>query len=216
MITVIIGKRTPLFEETLNKVVLVDGGMSEVERYNIGPEPVQSFFDKAQTASLFGVKKIFIISNLFENEANKKMFTDQIQSLASAPNDIVVLLESLLAPDVKKIEPFAAIKKVNEKVIKEQTFDVFSLANAFASGDRKKTWIMFQQALHHANEMEPVHGIIWWKLKDMMQKRNGYDEKVLKVLASKLISVYHESRLGGLGMSERLEEFFLTMPNLKK
>jgi len=72
---------------------------------------------------------------------------------------------------------------------------------------------MFQEVAHHSDEMEPTHGMIWWKLKDMILK-NKKDES-LKKMARELVSVYHESRLGGLGMSERLEKFFLTMPDKK-
>jgi hypothetical protein len=36
-------------------------------------------------------------------------------------------------------------------------------------------------------------------------------------MARALVAVYHEARLGsGLDMKERLEQFFLTMPDLKK
>ena len=129
---------------------------------------------------------------------------------------MVIILESILAVDTKKFETFAEVQKVLEKNTKASSFDTFALANAFATGDRKKTWIVFQEVLAHSDEMESIHGMIWWKLKDMMQKRSVYDMATLQSLAKKLVSVYHESRTGGLGMAERLEEFFLTMPSVKK
>jgi hypothetical protein len=59
--------------------------------------------------------------------------------------------------------------------------------------------------------MEKTHGMIWWKLKDMMTKKSSVPKEKLDAMARRLVSIYHESRLGGLGMKERLEEFFLTL-----
>ena len=216
MITVLVGKKTDAFDTTLKRVVLSMGKGSEIERVEISRTNAQDIIDQIQTGSPFGEKKVFIITGLFEYEDVKNNFLEQGSFLASAPNDVVVVLESILVADTKKFETFAEVQKVLEKIPKASSFDTFALANAFATGDRKKTWIVFQEVLAHSDEMESIHGMIWWKLKDMMQKRSVYDMATMQSLAKKLVAVYHESRSGGLGMAERLEEFFLTMPPVKK
>jgi len=215
MIHFIIGKRTPEFEKTLHKVLLSLGKDAESERFDASSSG-RNIFDEIQTLSLFGDKKVLIISNLFEDEDRKKAFINKLEELSQAPNDAMVLGESLLAADVKKIEKFAEIHKVLDKEKKEVAFNPFVLANTFATGDKKKTWITFQQVLANSDEMEPTHGMIWWKLKDMMQKNSVFSPKQMRDMAKTLVIAYHESRLGGLGMAERLEAFFLTMPDTGK
>ncbi len=185
----------------------------EGERIDVLEKNLSQLFDEIQTPSLFGDKKVFILRNIFENENIKKEVYDKLESLSNAPHDITILADKLLVADKKVLDKIATIHESVEKEKKAESFNPFGLANAFASGDKKKTWIMFQEVAHHSDEMEPTHGMIWWKLKDMILK-NKKDEG-LKKMARELVSVYHESRLGGLGMSERLEKFFLTMPDKK-
>lgn len=225
MIHIIAGKRNSESEKVLQGIFKElqknseKGSEKEIERVDASSLIAQNLFDEVQTPSLFGDVKIFVVSGLFENDDAKKLFMEQGKELATAPHDMVVLLDGILAPDVKKVEKFATVQKVVEKADRfaKGAYNPFSLANAFATGDKKKTWIAFQEAIAHDSEMEPLHGMIWWKLKDMVQKKGTgpFSESELRGLARKLVSVYHESRLGGLEMKERLEEFFLTMPSKK-
>lgn len=185
----------------------------EGDRVDVLEKNLSQLFDEIQTPSLFGDKKVFILRNVFENESIKKDVFDQLELVTNAPHDVVILADKLLVADKKVLEKVGTIHESKEKEIKEEKFNPFGLANTFATGDKKKTWIMFQEVLHHSDEMEPTHGMIWWKLKDMILK-NKKDES-LKNMARELVSVYHESRLGGLGMRERLEKFFLTMSDKK-
>lgn len=215
MITFLVGKKTETFQKALDKVV---SGAGEIERKNITGENINSVFDELQTHDLFGNKKTFIISGLSDSEEARKEFLDRGLELENAPNDIVVIMENLLVADVKKAEKFATVQKVEEKKSSEgkSGFDPFGLTTAFAAGDKKQAWIAFSQIVAHGDEMEPMHGLVWWKLKDMMTKRSIFSETQLQAMVRDLVSVYHESRLGGLGMRERLEKFFLTLPTIQK
>lgn len=185
----------------------------EGERIDVLEKNLSQLFDEIQTPSLFGDKKVFVLRNVFENESIKKEIYDQLESIKNAPHDVAIIADKLLVADKKVSDKIATIHESVEKEKKSESFNPFGLANAFASGDKKKTWIMFQEVAHHNDEMEPTHGMIWWKLKDMILKSKK--DESLKKMARDLVSVYHESRLGGLGMSERLEKFFLTMPDKK-
>ena len=217
MIHVIAGKRNSEFEKALQAALRGFG--DDVERVTITHENAANLFDQIRTPSLFGERKTFIISGLFDDDDVKKEFVTLGDELAKAPHDVMVTLESILAADLKKFESFAKVEKVAEKKAassfgSQGAFNPFSLANAFATGDKKKTWIAYQEVLLHDSEIEPLHGMIWWKLKDMIQKGAPLSPDT-KSLARKLVAVYHESRMGGLDMKERLEEFFLTMPSKK-
>lgn len=210
MITILVGKRTPEFEKKRTSILAPFQKTNSVEKRDT--RELVTAFDEIQTASLFGDKKIFILKDVLETDETKELFLEKVEGLAHAPHDILITTEKLLAVETKKLGPFTEIITITEKISKIPSFDPFALASAFASGDKKKTWIMFQQVAHVSDEMEPTHGMIWWKLKDMMVKKNSpFNQGQLNDMARKLVSVYHESRLGGLGMRERLEEFFLTM-----
>ncbi len=212
MINVYVGK-----QKTSPLTPLLQGeGNRTVEKVDVLEKNLSQLFDEIQTPSLFGDKKVFVLRNVFENESIKKEIYDRLESATNAPHDVAILADKLLVADKKALEKVATIhesKEVSSSADKKEAFNPFGLANAFASGDKKKTWMMFQEVAHHSDEMEPTHGMIWWKLKDMILK-NKKDES-LKKMARELVSVYHESRLGGLGMGERLEKFFLTMPDKK-
>jgi DNA polymerase III delta subunit len=181
----------------------------EGERTDVLEKNLTQLFDEIQTPSLFGDKKTFVLQNVFENETIKKEIFEKLGEVENAPHEIVIIAEKLLAADKKILEKTATLHESKEKEAKAETFNPFGLANAFATGDKKKTWIMFQEVAHHSDEMEPTHGMIWWKLKTMKMNSDTIN------LARKLVSVYHEARFGGLSMKERLEEFFLTMPEKK-
>ncbi len=210
MITILVGKRTPEFEKKRTSILAPFQKTNSIEKRDARELVIA--FDEIQTASLFGDKKLFILNGILDDEETQKIFLEKAEGLAHAPHDVLITTEKLLAAETKKLAPFAEIITVTEKVSKKQDFDPFALASAFASGDKKKTWIMFQQVAHASDEMEPTHGMIWWKLKDMMTKKNSpFNQNQLNDMARKLVSVYHESRLGGMSMRERLEEFFLTI-----
>ncbi|MDB4984486.1 MAG: hypothetical protein JWM20_665 [Patescibacteria group bacterium] len=214
MITIIVGKRTPAFEKKYQEIIAPFAELGNIERREARESAAA--FDEVQTPSLFGEKKLFILGGILDDEDAKELLIEKAESLSNAPHDILITVEKLLVGDARKLEPFAKIHTIAEKAAAKALFDPFSLVSAFAAGDKKKSWILLAQVAQ-SGEMEPTHGMIWWKLKDMMTKKNSsFNQEQLHEMARKLVSVYHESRKGGLEMRERLEEFFLTMPILKK
>ncbi len=203
MISVFIGKTSPL-------TPLLQGEGNR-ERVDVLTANLQNVFDDIQTPSLFGEKKTFVLMNVMEDDSIKKEVLERLAELSEAPHDVAIVVDSMLAADVKKFEKVGTVHKALEKEKKAEVFNPFGLANAFATGDKKKTWLAFQEVLAHEDEMEKTHGMIWWKLKDMMTKKSSVPKEKLDAMARRLVSIYHESRLGGLGMKERLEEFFLTL-----
>jgi len=212
MITFIIGQRNMAFQKALDKAVL---GVGEVERVRLNAENILRTIEDSQSPSLFGDVKVFVISDLFEDAEVKEKFWESGAALRAAPHNIIVIAESILAADLKKAESIGTVTKILEKNQKAARFDPFVLGNAFAAGDKKQSWIALQEIIAAGDEMEPTHGIIWWKLKDMMQKRSGFSDDQLKSMARNLVAAYHESRLGGLNLAQRLELFFLNLPMKK-
>ncbi len=216
MIQIIVGKRNEAFEKKLS-AVLGGFGSVTIERRDATSPSFEFFYDDVHTPSLFGDKVVYVISGVFDSDERKQEFIERGPALAHAPHEVVVLADAILAADLKKVQSFVTVHAVTEKARKEPAMNPFALANAFASGDKKKTWLLFQEVMANDDEVEKTHGMIWWKLKDMIQKKSAFNPEQLKAMARSLVAVYHEARLGsGLDMKERLEQFFLTMPDLKK
>ena len=177
---------------------------------------LQKVFEVVSSQDLFGEKKTYKIIQADATDEMKKELIDSLEQLENVGNDIVIIFEKLLAAEKKKLGSSVKIIETKTKSEPKEAFNPFSLGNAFASGDRKKTWMVFQELLQHDDEMEKTHGLIWWKLKDMMQKKNSFSQDQVKSMARDLVAAYHESRLGGIGLKERLELFFLNLPEIKK
>lgn len=175
-----------------------------------------TIFEMIQSPDLFGEKKTYRIINVEDTDELRQEFFKTFPAVDSIVHDVVVVFDKLLAADKKKIDPLITVIETKPVKAPAEAFNPFSLGNAFASGDKKKAWIVFQELIAHDDEIEKTHGLVWWKLKDMMQKKNSFTQVQLQSIARELVAVYHESRRGGLGMKERLELFFLTLPEIKK
>lgn len=173
-------------------------------------------FEMIQSPDLFGETKTYRITGIETDDEIRQEFFKTFPEVDRIVHDVVVVFDKLLASEKKKIDPRIIITETKPVKVPAESFNPFSLGNAFASGDKKKTWMVFQELISHDDEMEKTHGLVWWKLKDMMQKKNGFSTTQLQSMARDLVAVYHESRLGGLDMKERLELFFLTLPEIKK
>ena len=173
-------------------------------------------FEMLQTPDLFGERKTYRIHGLDLSDDLFQGFIKNVPDAGLLAHDVLVIVDKLLAADRKKVEKFATVHELKPLKESKEAFNAFALGNAFASGDRKKAWMVFQELLTHEDEMEKTHGLVWWKLKDMVQKKGVFTDAQLRDMARSLVSAYHDSRLGGLGMKERLELFFLTLPALNK
>ena len=77
---------------------------------------------------------------------------------------------------------------------KKEKFNNFLIANAFANKDKLNTWIYFRQAVDKGVAMEELIGILFWKIKDMLLKKNfsKFSEKQLKTFALAFLIFYRK------------------------
>lgn len=112
-------------------------------------------------------------------------------------------------------------------------FNVFALTDAFGTRERGRAWSVFQKALMNGSEPEELHGLIFWQLKTILlatgaasatdaglkpfvySKAKGFARNFspdeLRNMSSNLVSLYHESRLGGPTLDLALERFLLCL-----
>src|SRR3989344_2475417 len=94
---------------------------------------------------------------------------------------------------------------------KPEKFNTFLLANAFGEKDKLNLWIYFRQALSRGVSLEEIVGVLFWKIKDLLLRKNfsKFSEGQLKAFASKISYLLPEARKKGLDAESALEQFLL-------
>ena len=102
---------------------------------------------------------------------------------------------------------------LSEKVKKEkgEKYNNFLLANALGSRDKLSIWLHFCRAMNVGVIAEELAGVLFWKAKDMILKKNfnKFSEKELKNFASKISYLLPEARKEGRDAEAAFERFLL-------
>lgn len=180
-----------------------------VNRNNLDPIQIESLYSGS---SLFSALSSVIFQNIFEYEENRVFVLEKLK-LMSQSNNFFVFLEGKLS------KPILDVFKKNKAEInifelakeKKNKFDNFLIANAFANKDKLNTWIYFRQAIDGGASLEEIVGILFWKVKEMILKKNfsKYSLEQLKAFASRLSFLLPEARKKGSDAESALEQFLL-------
>jgi hypothetical protein len=94
---------------------------------------------------------------------------------------------------------------------KKEKFNNFVLANAFGSRDKLNLWIYFRQAVNRVVMMEDLTGVLYWKVKDMILKKNfgKYSEAELKNFIGRISYILPQARKRGQDAEAAFEQFLL-------
>jgi DNA polymerase III delta subunit len=213
MIYVFVGQKNKELEKALSKVIL-DYPEKSLELIDASRDDFDQWYEQIFQESMFHVQPIFKIQHLEENKNNYEVFLEQGEKIAASSSAVcIVIVPGLLAAEKKRWDKIAKVEVIKEKEKVIPTYNAFQLANVLATGDRKKAWITFHELISHDDEMEKMHGMLWWKVKDMLLKKSVFSQKQLLGMAKKLVHVYYDARTGGLDMKEGLEKFFLELPD---
>ncbi len=189
--------------------VLKDTEIFPINRNNFNQTQIESLYSGS---SLFSRKSIVVFSNILEYEENRSFILDKLKLIADSANSFIFLEGKLNKPIVDAFKKNdAEINLFELPKEKKERFDNFLIANAFASGDKLKTWIYFRQGMDLDVSLEEIVGILFWKIKDMILKKNfgKFKEEQLKNFVSKLSYLLPEARKNGRDAESALEQFLL-------
>ncbi len=181
-------------------------------------------------ASLFGGAECFLLDTPSSDEEFEAEVVSSLAEMASSENVFVVLEGQLLADAKKKYAKHA--KTVEEYAAqKEDRFNVFQIAEAFAKKDKKQMWVLLQQARALGIRDEETIGIIWWQLKSLRlakltknaeeagmkeypykkasQSLRNFKDGEIETLSRSLLELYHEGHQGKRDMDVALEQWVL-------
>jgi len=183
-----------------------------INRNDFNPVQIESFYSGS---SLFSSLSMIVFQNVLEYEETRIFVLDKLKLMGESNNSFIFLEGKLNKPILD------AFKKVGAKRIqinifelpkkKLEKYDNFLVANAFANKDKLNTWIYFRQAMDVGVSMEEIIGVLFWKIKDMLLKKNfsKFKELELENFASRLSYLLPEARKEGRDAEAAFEQFLL-------
>lgn len=188
--------------------------------------------DALGATSLFGGSEWFVLDTPSGNEEMAAAVTDVLAEMAESSNTFVVLEGPLLAAAKKKYEKHAAEMK-EFTAEKAERFNSFALAEALAGKDKRKLWILLQEAKLNGQREEEVIGMLWWQLKALRlaaQTRSAAEAGMkdfpynkakraltqfapgeVERLAQSLLALYHDGHAGVRELDLALEQWVLAV-----
>ena len=183
-----------------------------ISRNDFNNSQIENFYSGS---GLFFNKCVVVFSGVLEREEIRDFVLEKLDLMAESQNDFVFFegkLNKTVLDVFKKIKPNQIeINTFDLPKIKLEKFDNFLLANAFGEKDRLKLWLYFRMAVDRGVMMDELSGVLFWKAKDMMLKKNfnKFSETELQKFASQLSYLLPEARHGGQDAEAVFEQFLL-------
>ncbi|KKQ88079.1 MAG: hypothetical protein UT09_C0004G0021 [Parcubacteria group bacterium GW2011_GWF2_38_8] len=175
-------------------------------------------FNQVQTESfysgsgLFFAKCAVVFTNIFEKEETRNFVLEKLELMNKSGNIFIFLegkLDKATTDAFKKAR--AELNVFELPKAKKEKYDNFLLANAFGRRDKLNLWIHFRRAIENGVVMEELVGVLFWKAKEMLLKKNfnKFSETELQNLAGRLSYLLPEARKEGKDVKSVLERFLL-------
>ncbi|MDO8591253.1 MAG: hypothetical protein Q7R65_04760 [bacterium] len=182
---------------------------------------------------LFERKFIVFVNRLFDNKEAKEVLLKKLPAIAESENVFIFLDGKVDKATLVEITEVAEKVQLFEKTEakKPQSFNIFSLADAFGERDRKALWVIYQKAVRNDASPEELSGILFWQIKNLMLARESasaseaslnpfvfgkskrysrnFSLDELAVLALELVTLYHSSHRGQVDFEAGIERFVL-------
>ena len=202
--------------EKFIKSIPVSTEIFYINRNSFDPTQTESFYSGA---SLFSVLSAVVFQNFFEYEETRDFILNKLELMEKSANSFI-FLESKLnksildafkksLPDDRQTAPFVNIFELPKE--KKEKFDNFLVANAFEQKNKLNLWIYFRGAVDKGVGMEELIGVLFWKIKDMIMKKNfrKFSEFKLKNYTSRLSYLLPQARKESQDAEAVFEKFLL-------
>lgn len=182
-------------------------------------------------ASLFGGREWMVFDSPSDNEEFVDELKKSLPELAESENTFIIIENNLLAADKKIYAKFAA-EIIELKKPAGVSFNAFALAEALLNKDKKKLWVLLQEAKLNNLREEEIVGILWWQLKSLRlaaqtasaseagmkdfpynktkKSLSKFSEGEVEKLAQSLLEVYHDGHAGVRDIDTALEKWVLS------
>lgn len=180
-----------------------------ISRNDFDPMRLESLYSGA---SLFSALSAVIFQNIFEREETRDFILEKLKLMGESENSFIFLegkLNKLILDAFKKSR--SELKIFELPKAKKEKYDNFLVANAFFRKDKFNTWLYFRQAMDVGVGMEEIVGVLFWKIKDALVRKNfgKFSEGELKASASRLAYLLPQARQEGRDAQSAFEKFLL-------
>lgn len=180
-----------------------------ISRNDFDRTQIESFYSGS---GLFFKKSTIIFENIFEREETRNFILEKLPLMGESTNDFIFLeskLTKIILDDFKKARAELNVFELSKE--KKEKFNNFLLANALGEREKLSLWINYRLAVDKGVEMEELIGVLFWKAKDMIIKKNfnKFTEEELQNFTSKISYLLPEARKKGLDDESAFEQFIL-------
>ena len=180
-----------------------------ISKNDFNEQEIENFYSGN---SLFFAKCTIAFLDILEKEEISDFLLKKFLLMADSENNFVFSERKLNKPIVDAFKKARAEINIYElPKEKKEKFDNFLLANAFANKDKLNLWVYYRQAVDKGVGLEELIGVLFWKIKDMILKKNffKFKEDELKKIANKLSYLLPDARKNGIDAEIVFEKFLL-------
>jgi DNA polymerase III delta subunit len=227
MLHVIVGSHYEKAQEALAQIKKTTPEMS-VRSFDDGSFDIEAIEELTAGSGMFGDRYVVVIHGGVQNVTHRPLLLGMLQGMRSCDNVFVLMEESMLAPQKKKFESSEIIDV--GKPASGEAFNMFALTDTVGNRDKKKGWLLLQQAYESGADAEHVIGILWWAMKNMLlvaksienpglkpfvynktkQQARNYSLAELEGFAQKLVQFRYRARTGA-SLAGLLEQWILAL-----
>jgi len=195
--------------EKFIKSLVKERELISIGRNSFDPLQIESFYSGA---SLFYPISAIIFENILEYSEKRDFILERISLMASSENFFIFLEGKLNKSTIDIFKKSRAELNIFElPKAKKEKFDNFLVANAFEKKDKLHAWIYFRQAMDRGVGMEEIIGVLFWKIKNMLLRKNfgKFREEELKDYVSHLSYLLPQARKKNEDAEAVFEKFLL-------
>lgn len=182
--------------------------------------------------SLFNASYIYVLDTPSENAEFATEVQTNLDSLAAATDQFIVLENKLTAAEKKIYAKYTDdIKDCSVAVAKRP--DAFAMTDSLCQRNKRRLWLELQTVRWNGLTAEEIIGTLWWQLKTLRlaaittsateaglkeypykkakQALSKYSLPEIETLSKKLLQVYHDGHGGMRDIDLALEEWVLTV-----
>ena len=165
-----------------------------IDKQDFSPMHLESLYSGE---SLFASETRVVLIGVLDREESRNFILDHLPDVANSKNTFIFSDGKLKKPILDAFKKSRAEINVFERVLeKKESFNNFLLANALGDRNKLQLWIYFRTAIESGAMMEALLGILHWKLKDMILKKNfqKFTEAELQSMDRKMSYLLPEAR----------------------
>jgi DNA polymerase III delta subunit len=254
MIYFLHGKDTEKSRQKLNELLHFfrskdnDVSIFKFDEYDFEKEKIDEL---SRSGTLFGGKVVVVFNRIFDDKNISKIILENLDAYASSKNIFILYEEEiddkffdLIKEKAKKVQkfnlPVSKEPKVGRFGGKEYGgYNPFLVCDAVGEKNKKKAWLVFQEALLAGVPAEEVFWKVWWQTKNLLliktlaeggvkslEKESGlhpfvvkknigfsknFSFKELDDFSWKLVELYHNARRGLADFEIGLEKILINV-----